>query len=141
MNGWTPTSAFRRPAHRRCPAQPLNDALYQNNYENAVIDYLMSNAEFKELPSEITGYYIRMFLNYYNQYATAYGMDLNAFAQTQNYADADVGRSDAYFEHLAKQDLLFRSCGRDRKSGPDRCRDRTGRQHLILLPTVRTVPA
>ena len=41
----------------------FNDALYQNNYENAVIDHLMSNAEFKELPSEITGYYIRMFLN------------------------------------------------------------------------------
>ena len=89
----------------------FNDALYQNNYENAVIDHLMSNAEFKELPSEITGYYIRMFLNYYNQYATAYGMDLNAFAQTQNYADADamLAASDAYFEHLAKQDLLFQA--------------------------------
>ena len=71
----------------------------------------MSNAEFKELPSEITAYYIRMFLNYYSQYATAYGMDLNAFAQTQGYTDADamLAASDAYFEHLAKQDLLFQA--------------------------------
>ena len=38
-------------------------------------------------------------------------MDLNAFAQTQNYADADamLAASDAYFEHLAKQDLLFQA--------------------------------
>ena len=89
----------------------FNDTLYQNNYETAVVDHLMSNAEFKELPSEITDYYIRMFLNYYSQYATAYGMDLNAFAQTQGYTDADamLAASDAYFEHLAKQDLLFQA--------------------------------
>ena len=66
----------------------FNDALYATNYENAIVDYLMSNSTFKELPSEITSYYIRMFLNYYNQYATAYGMDLNAFAQTQRPAAA-----------------------------------------------------
>ena len=89
----------------------FNDTLYQNNYETAVVDHLMSNAEFKELPSEITDYYICMFLNYYSQYATAYGMDLNAFAQTQGYTDADamLAASDAYFEHLAKQDLLFQA--------------------------------
>ena len=89
----------------------FNDALYATNYENAIVDYLMSNSTFKELPSEITSYYIRMFLNYYNQYATAYGMDLNAFAQTQGYTDADamLAASDAYFEHLAKQDLLFQA--------------------------------
>ena len=89
----------------------FNDALYANNYDNAIVDYLMSNSTFKELPAEITSYYIRMFLNYYNQYAAAYGMDLNAFAQTQNYADADamLAASDAYFEHLAKQDLVFQA--------------------------------
>lgn len=98
----------------------FNDALYQDNYENAVMDYLMSNAKFKELPSEITGYYIRMFLNYYNQYATAYGMDLNAFAQTQGYTDADamLAASDAYFEHLAKQDLLFQAIAETENLAP-----------------------
>jgi len=89
----------------------FNDALYQNNYENAIVDYLMSNSEFKELPSQITSYYIRMFLNYYNQYASLYSMDLDAFAQTQGYTDADnmLASSDAYFEHLAKQDLIFQA--------------------------------
>lgn len=98
----------------------FNDALYATNYENAIVDYLMSNSTFKELPSEITSYYIRMFLNYYNQYATAYGMDLNAFAQTQGYTDADamLAASDAYFEHLAKQDLIFQAVAETKSLAP-----------------------
>ena len=89
----------------------FNDALYASNYDNAVVDYLMSNSTFKELPTEITDYYIRMFLNYYNQYAASYNMDLDAFAQTQGYSDADamLAASDSYFEHLAKQDLIFQA--------------------------------
>ncbi len=89
----------------------FNDALYEDNYQNAIVDYLMTNSEFKALPSAITSYYIRMFLSYYNQYASLYGMDLNALAQTQGYADADsmLAASDSYFEHLAKQDLIFQA--------------------------------
>ena len=91
--------------------QYFDSALYANNLDNAVMDYLLNNATFKEIPTQITSYYIRMFLNYYNQYATAYSMDLNAFAQTQGYtsADAMLAASDAYFEHLAKQDLIFQA--------------------------------
>ena len=98
----------------------FNDALYATNYENAIVDYLMANSTFKELPSEITSYYIRMFLNYYNQYATAYGMDLNAFAQTQGYTDADamLAASDAYFEHLAKQDLILQAVAETKSLAP-----------------------
>ena len=98
----------------------FNDALYATNYENAIVDYLMANSTFKELPSEITNYYIRMFLNYYNQYATAYGMDLNAFAQTQGYTDADamLAASDAYFEHLAKQDLILQAVAETKSLAP-----------------------
>ena len=98
----------------------FNDALYATNYENAIVDYLMANSTFKELPGEITSYYIRMFLNYYNQYATAYGMDLNAFAQTQGYTDADamLAASDAYFEHLAKQDLILQAVAETKSLAP-----------------------
>ena len=98
----------------------FNDALYANNYDNAIVDYLMANSTFKELPAEITSYYIRMFLNYYNQYATAYSMDLNAFAQTQGYtsADAMLAASDAYFEHLAKQDLIFQAVAEAKSLAP-----------------------
>ena len=98
----------------------FSDALYANNYDNAIVDYLMANSTFKELPAEITSYYIRMFLNYYNQYATAYSMDLNAFAQTQGYtsADAMLAASDAYFEHLAKQDLIFQAVAETKSLAP-----------------------
>ena len=98
----------------------FSDALYANNYDNAIVDYLMANSTFKELPAEITDYYIRMFLNYYNQYATAYSMDLNAFAQTQGYtsADAMLAASDAYFEHLAKQDLIFQAVAEAKSLAP-----------------------
>ena len=89
----------------------FSSALYADNYENAIVDYLMENSEFKALPSVLTSYYIRMFLSYYNQYASRYGMDLDAFAQTQGYTDADamLAASDSYFEHLAKQDLIFQA--------------------------------
>ena len=98
----------------------FSDALYANNYDNAIVDYLMANSTFKELPAEITSYYIRMFLNYYNQYATAYSMDLNAFAQTQGYtsADAMLAASDAYFEHLAKQDLIYQAVAEAKSLAP-----------------------
>ena len=98
----------------------FNDALYENNYENALVDYLMSNSTFTELPTEVTSYYIRMFLNYYNQYATMYSMDLDAFAQTQGYTDADnmLAASDSYFEHLAKQDLIFQAIAETENLAP-----------------------
>ena len=98
----------------------FNDALYANNYENAIVDYLMANSTFTELPTEVTSYYICMFLNYYNQYASAYSMDLDAFAQTQGYADADamLAASDAYFEHLAKQDLIFQAVAESQNIAP-----------------------
>ena len=80
--------------------------------------YLLSSFEFQD--ASITSYYIRMFLNYYNQYATAYGMDLNAFAQTQGYTDADamLAASDAYFEHLAKQDLILQAVAETKSLAP-----------------------
>ena len=91
--------------------QYFDSALYANNLDNAVMDYLLSNSTFKEIPTQITSYYIRMFLNYHSQLATQYGMELDAYAQAKGYADANamLADSDAYFEHLAKQDLVFQA--------------------------------
>ena len=91
--------------------QYFDRALYANNLDNAVMDYLLNNATFKEIPTQITSYYIRMFLNYHSQLATQYGMELDAYAQAKGYADANamLADSDAYFEHLAKQDLVFQA--------------------------------
>ena len=100
--------------------QYFDSALYANNLDNAAMDYLLTNSTFKEVPTQITSYYIRMFLKHYNQYATAYGMDLNAFAQTQGYTDADamLAASDAYFEHLAKQDLILQAVAETKSLAP-----------------------
>lgn len=91
--------------------QYFDRALYANNLDNAAMDYLLTNSTFKEVPTQITDYYIRMFLNYHSQLATKYGMELDAYAQAKGYADADamLADSDAYFEHLAKQDLVFQA--------------------------------
>ena len=91
--------------------QYFDSALYSNNLDNAVMNYLLTNATFKEVPTEITNSYIRMFLNYHSQVAAQYNMDLNAYAQANGYADADamLAASDSYFDHLAKQDLLFQA--------------------------------
>lgn len=91
--------------------QYFDSALYANNLDNAVMDYLLTNSTFKEVPTQITSYYIRMFLNYHSQLATQYGMELDAYAQAKGYADANamLADSDAYFEHLAKQDLVFQA--------------------------------
>ena len=45
---------------------------------------------------------------------------INAMVATQNYADADamLAASDAYFEHLAKQDLLFQAVAETENLAP-----------------------
>ena len=58
--------------------QYFDRALYANNLDNAAMDYLLTNSTFKEVPTQITSYYIRMFLNYHSQLATQYGMELDA---------------------------------------------------------------
>lgn len=88
------------------------NALYTSNLDNAVMNYLMDNCKFAdELPSQITSYYIRMFLNYHSQLATAYGMDLDSYAQAKGYTDKDamLADSDAYFAHLTKQELIIQA--------------------------------
>ena len=91
--------------------QYFDRALYANNLDTAAMDYLLTNSTFKDVPTQITSYYIRMFLNYHSQLATKYGMELDAYAQAKGYADADamLADSDAYFEHLAKQDLVMQA--------------------------------
>lgn len=90
----------------------FSDALYDNNLENAIMDYLLDNSTFTDLPGDVTSYYICMYLNYYYKLAsTYYNMDLESFAQASGYASADamLAASDSMFTHLAKQDLLYQA--------------------------------
>ena len=89
----------------------FSDALYDQNLEDAIMDSLLDNAAFKDLPSEVPGYYACMFLNYYYQLASYYSSDLDTIAQAQGYTDANamLGASDTVITHLAKQDLLYQA--------------------------------
>ncbi|MEE0177377.1 MAG: trigger factor [Faecalibacterium sp.] len=86
-------------------------ALYDQNLEDAIMDALLDTADFKDVPKQISDYYICMFLNYYSQLATYYSTDLNTLAQAQGYASADamLGASDSVITHLSKQDLLYQA--------------------------------
>ena len=89
----------------------FSDALYDQNLEDAIMDSLLDNAAFKDLPSEVPGYYACMFLNYYYQLSSYYSSDLDTIAQAQGYTDANamLGASDTVITHLAKQDLLYQA--------------------------------
>lgn len=89
----------------------FSDALYDQNLEDAIMDSLLDNAAFKDLPSEVPGYYACMFLNYYYQLSSYYSSDLDTIAQAQGYTDANamLGASDSVITHLAKQDLLYQA--------------------------------
>lgn len=89
----------------------FSDALYDSNLENAIMDSLLDNSKFSELPTQATNYYICMFLNYYSQLCSYYSTDLNTFAQAQGYADADamLAASDSTITHLAQQDLIYQA--------------------------------
>lgn len=86
-------------------------ALYDQNLEDAIMDALLDTADFKDVPKQISDYYICMFLNYYSQLASYYSSDLNTLAQAQGYASADamLGASDSVITHLSKQDLLYQA--------------------------------
>ena len=89
----------------------FSSALYDQNLEDAIMDALLDTADFKDVPKQISDYYICMFLNYYSQLATYYSSDLNTLAQAQGYTDANamLGASDTVITHLAKQDLLYQA--------------------------------
>ena len=55
--------------------------LYQNNLNTAVMDYLLANSTFKDLPKEVTDYQVNQCLNYYYTMAQYYGYDLDSFLQ------------------------------------------------------------
>lgn len=86
--------------------------LYTTNLQNAVMDYLLANSTFKELPKEVTDYQVNQCLNYYYTMASYYGYDLNDFLKTAaGYDSADAlleGMSDSITTY-AKEALLYQA--------------------------------
>lgn len=86
--------------------------LYQNNLNTAVMDYLLANSTFKDLPKEVTDYQVNQCLNYYYTMAQYYGYDLDNFLQAAaGYNSADDlldAMSDSITEY-AREALLYQA--------------------------------
>ena len=86
--------------------------LYQNNRNTAVMDYLLANSTFKDLPKEVTDYQVNQCLNYYYTMAQYYGYDLDSFLQAAaGYNSADDlldAMSDSITEY-AREALLYQA--------------------------------
>ena len=86
--------------------------LYTTNLQNAVMDYLLANSTFKELPKEVTDYQVNQCLNYYYTMANYYGYDLDSFVQAAaGYENADdllEGMSDSITTY-SKEALLYQA--------------------------------
>lgn len=86
--------------------------LYQNNLNTAVMNYLLANSTFKDLPKEVTDYQVNQCLNYYYTMAQYYGYDLDSFLQSAaGYNSADDlldAMSDSITEY-AREALLYQA--------------------------------
>ena len=86
--------------------------LYQDNLNAAVMNYLLENSTFKELPQEITSYEVNQCLNYYYTMGSHYGYDLDTFVQNSaGYENADAllsAMSDSITTY-SKEALLYQA--------------------------------
>ena len=86
--------------------------LYNTNLQNAIMDDLLANSTFKELPKEVTDYQVNQCLNYYYTMAQYYGYDLDSFLQAAaGYNSADDlldAMSDSITEY-AREALLYQA--------------------------------
>ena len=86
--------------------------LYTSNLNTAVMDYLMDNATFSEVPKAVTDYQVTQCLNYYDKMAQYYGYDLDTFVQSMlgyDNADAMLAAMADSIESYAKEALLYQA--------------------------------
>lgn len=86
--------------------------LYTSNLNTAVMDYLMDNATFREVPKAVTDYQVTQCLNYYDKMAQYYGYDLDTFVQSMlgyDSADAMLAAMAGSIESYAKEALLYQA--------------------------------
>lgn len=86
--------------------------LYQNNLNTAVMDYLLANSTFKDLPKEVTDYQVNQCLNYYSTLAGYYGYDLDGLVQNLlGYENTDdmLAHLESSLEDYSKEALLYQA--------------------------------
>lgn len=85
--------------------------LYQSNLQTAVMDYLLANSTFGDIPKSVLDYQVTQCLNYYYTMGNYYGYDLDAFVQMMGYENADVmlaALADS-IESYAKEALVYQA--------------------------------
>lgn len=88
------------------------EQLYSSNLRTAIMDYLMANATFTEVPKAVMDYQVTQCLNYYYTMANYYGYDLDSFIQTMmgyENADAMLAAMADSIESYAKEALLYQA--------------------------------
>lgn len=85
--------------------------LYQTNLQTAVMDYLLQNSTFGDIPKSVLGYQVTQCLNYYYTMGGHYGYELDAFVQMMGYdnADAMLAALADNIESYAKEALVYQA--------------------------------
>ena len=85
--------------------------LYQSNLQTAVMDYLLQNSTFGDIPKSVLDYQVTQCLNYYYTMGGHYGYELDAFVQMMGYdnADAMLAALADNIESYAKEALVYQA--------------------------------
>lgn len=85
--------------------------LYQTNLQTAVMDYLLQNSTFGDIPKSVLDYQVTQCLNYYYTMSGYYGYELDAFVQMMGYdnADAMLAALADSIESYAKEALVYQA--------------------------------
>ena len=85
--------------------------LYQTNLQTAVMDYLLQNSTFGDIPKSVLDYQVTQCLNYYYTMGGYYGYELDAFVQMMGYdnADAMLAALADNIESYAKEALIYQA--------------------------------
>ena len=85
--------------------------LYQTNLQTAVMDYVLQNSTFGDIPKSVLDYQVTQCLNYYYTMGGHYGYELDAFVQMMGYdnADAMLAALADNIESYAKEALVYQA--------------------------------
>ena len=85
--------------------------LYQTNLQTAVMDYLLQNSTFGDIPKSVLDYQVTQCLNYYYTMGGHYGYELDAFVQMMGYdnTDAMLAALADSIESYAKEALVYQA--------------------------------
>ena len=85
--------------------------LYQTNLQTAVMDYLLQNSTFGDIPKSVLDYQVTQCLNYYYTMGGHYGYELDTFVQMMGYdnADAMLAALADSIESYAKEALVYQA--------------------------------